>query len=137
MGRPTKLTKETQERFLEALKMGLPYELCAEYAGITSTTFYDWMKRGKAEPDSRYAKFSNAVKTEQGASALAVMARIREAANNGQWQAGAWILERRFPQHFGRRQQIEHAGSIDTNPDADEMAERIASRIWEEMHATE
>lgn len=137
MGRPTKLTDVTQARFLEALKLGLPYELCSDFAGIAPGTFYDWMNRGKAEPGSRFAEFSDAVKAAQGASAASAMARIREASENGQWQAAAWILERRFPQHFGRRQQIEHAGSIDTNPDADEMAERIASRIWEEINATE
>lgn len=135
MARPTKLTDATQARFLEALELGLPYELCSEYAGISATTFYDWMNRGKAEPGSRHAEFSDAVKAAQGASAASAMARIREASDNGQWQAAAWILERRFPQHFGRRQQIEHAGTIDTNPDADDMAERIASRIWEELHA--
>lgn len=28
---------------------------------------------------------------------------IAKAASSGNWQAAAWLLERRFPQNYGRR----------------------------------
>jgi hypothetical protein len=38
--------------------------------------------------------------------------RIRSAAEQGQWQAAAWLLERRWPSEFGRRDTTR----IDTTP---------------------
>ena len=31
------------------------------------------------------------------------MRQIKEAAQNGDWSAAAWMLERRYPEKWGRR----------------------------------
>lgn len=41
---------------------------------------------------------------------------IQQAAGDGHWQAGAWILERTRPDKFGRRERINLEGSQDGDP---------------------
>ena len=34
------------------------------------------------------------------------LARIEKVAEEGNWQADAWVLERKYPDKFGRRDRI-------------------------------
>ena len=45
-------------------------------------------------------------KAEEKAKAYHLQ-QIRKASENGSWQASAWYLERKHPQEWGRRQQID------------------------------
>ena len=96
MARPTKLTPETQTKYLNGLKLGLTKELAASYAGVGERPIYDWIARGNAEPESIYSQFSQAVKEAEGQCAAVCMGRIQRAAEEGSWQAASWIMERRF-----------------------------------------
>jgi len=96
MARPTKLTPETQTKYLNGLKLGLTQELAASYAGVGERTIYDWIARGNAEPETIYSQFSQAVKEAEGQCAAVCMGRIQRAAEEGSWQAASWIMERRF-----------------------------------------
>ena len=95
MGRPTKLTTETQKRIVQALKLGSTHELACQYGGIKPSTFYRWMASGKLNRDPRKREFYDAVKEAEGAHALQALATIHRAAKDGDWKAGAWLLERR------------------------------------------
>lgn len=46
MARPTKLTPATWTRLLDAIALGSYVDPACGYAGIGSTTFYDWQQRG-------------------------------------------------------------------------------------------
>jgi len=91
-------TPKQRQRLLELLESGLPVSLAAAAAGIGRTTIYNWMQ------DS---KFADLVESAQARGVAPLLERIRTAADNGQWQAAAWILERRWPADFGRRDRLE------------------------------
>ena len=102
MGRPTKLTPEVQAKVVEALRLGAPRKLAAEYAGIAYDTLREWcLRRGPA-----YVAFAVALKEAESKGSVAALAKIQKAATDGQWQAAAWLLERRDPENFGRRQVV-------------------------------
>ena len=75
MGRPTKLNEDITEEIVKAIKLGNYLETAAAYVGISKSTLYDWLRRGKreierVEKDSRrkvkqdeqiYVDFSNSV----------------------------------------------------------------------------
>ena len=101
MGSPTKRTDANRATILRALKLGATYKLAAESADMTYETLSEWMRED--------AVFSAAVKKAEATRAQAAMRSIEKAAKEGQWQAAAWYLERRYPHEYGRTVQ-EHTG---------------------------
>ena len=114
-GRPSKLDTTTQQKFLDAVREGLPYSTACALAGIAETTLHNWRLKGEQDPDSPYFEFLRSVKEAEAEAEAANVKRIRSAADNGQWQAAAWILERRHPDKWGRtdRQEQQHSGQVE------------------------
>lgn len=126
MARPTKLTPETQQNIVQALRIGATYELAAQYGGISYNCFNEWRKRGEAEIERRdsgnvkpgtkqweqeqpFVEFYDAVQKAEAQAVVGWLAKIEAAANDGAWQAAAWKLERRYTREYGR-QLHEHTG---------------------------
>lgn len=106
----SKLTPDLQDAIVSAIRMGNYVETAVAYAGIHKDTFYTWMQRGKDEPGSIYADFSDAVEKAKADSEVRDVALIQKAANDGSWQAAAWKLERKFPHKWGRMVRAEVSG---------------------------
>ncbi|MFC1639820.1 hypothetical protein ACFL3B_03540, partial [Gemmatimonadota bacterium] len=108
-GRPTKLTPELAETIVEAIRGGNYAQVAAATAGISEMTFYSWLKRGTDEPDSIYGEFAEAVLTASGEAEQEKLDRLRREvqADDGDWKAAAWWLERRFPKRWGKQQRLE------------------------------
>ena len=102
MGRPTKLTPEIQQTIVTFMGAGSYVETAAAAAGISKVTLYNWLRRG-ADDEEPYAEFLNAVEKAAGEADLRDLKTIRQAAQDGVWQAAAWRLERRHPGQWGRR----------------------------------
>ena len=136
MARPSKLTPEVQENICNWLKLGYYQEDAAIMAGISASTYYEWMKKGEQErvaleegekaltlPDTSlpasedgtpeieliypFLEFSEAVKKARAEAEGAHIRNIRKAADNGVWQASAWFLERSHPKKWGKRSQLD------------------------------
>jgi len=95
MGRPTKYTPESAKKITDAIRLGSTYHLACLYAGVDDHSLIRWRHR---HPD-----FDAAVREAEGAGAIGWLAKIERAANDGEWTAAAWKLERRYPQEYGRR----------------------------------
>lgn len=98
-GIPHKRTPEVDDRIRQALELGAPHCHAAAYGGISYDTFKRWI--------DRYEDFADLVKKAESRAVVGWLAKIERAANDGNWTAAAWKLERRYPQEFGR-QIIEH-----------------------------
>ena len=105
MSRRTKLTPDTKEDVIKALRAGNSRRDSALYAGISETTFYSWMARGR-EGEPIYAEFLEAVEKAEAQSVVRNVAIIQRAAEET-WQAAAWWLERKRPDDWGRRQRMD------------------------------
>ena len=55
------------------------------------------------------------------------MRQIKEAAQNGDWRAAAWMLERRYPEKWGRRRARRSEG---------EEALTVRSKAYERLVAS-
>jgi len=97
MPRQTKYTPERARRFLDAIKVGSTQRLAASFAGVDEDTIIRWRKR--------FAEFADAIKEAEGGAVVGWLAKIERAANDGNWQAAAWKLERRYPDEYGKRVQ--------------------------------
>jgi transposase len=95
MARPSKLTPELTVKFVAALGRGLFIETAAASAGIGKATVYRWLKTGREKPASPHGEFRDAVKKVLADVEAEQVEVIRQRQLN--WQAAAWILERRWP----------------------------------------
>jgi len=114
VARPSLLTPETHRTIVAALQAGTYLDTAASVAGINRDTLREWLKRGAREArrreagkkaaraEDRYVAFSAAVKKALAMFELAAISGIRNAGQN-QWQALAWLLERRMPHRYGRQ----------------------------------
>ena len=109
LGRKTKLTPELQEKVCAALRVGNYATVAIQYAGISEHTYYEWLVRGEREPGSIYGDFFRAVRKAEADAEVESVAII-EAAGRDQWQARAWLLERKYPYKWGRFERQEHTG---------------------------
>tara|TARA_R100000329_G_C7471374_1_gene166019 strand:+ start:114 stop:542 length:429 start_codon:yes stop_codon:yes gene_type:complete len=104
--KPYKLIDEgIRSRLLQAIRLGSYIEHACFYAGIDSSTFRKW--RQKAENDIEpYKSFWKEVQLAESEAIMRRLARIEKVAEEGNWQADAWVLERKYPDKFGRRDRI-------------------------------
>lgn len=133
-GRTSKLTKELTDIICENIELGLSYNLTCQAAGISFQSFNEWMKAGEAGKDTKYSEFYNRVRIAEANCAAENLKRIREAAKQT-WQASAWLLERRYPGDYGRKDSMNVRArtqnenlTINVNPGSTE-AESLRSEI--------
>lgn len=130
MARPTKLTFETTEKLCEAIRLGSTYELACNFAGVSYNRFNEWRKAGKAAKNGKFKEFYNAIKKAEGDATNKWLGHIEDAAQDGNWQAAAWKLERRYPDDYGKRikQQVQSQNvEIDVSSLTDEQLKRLAN----------
>ncbi len=101
-GRPSLLTPEVQAKIVDRVRRGNYPAVAAGACGIGQSTFFRWMERGKAEEDSPYREFREAVKEAADSAETEMVDVIRQAAATS-WQAAAWWLERTRHQRYARR----------------------------------
>ena len=105
MARPTKLTLEIQERLIEALSDGNHIETSCEFAGIEASTYYRWMDWGK-KGRKEFVEFCKSIQSAIARAEIASVSRIRFAEERD-WKAAAWMLERRHPERWANTQRVK------------------------------
>ena len=110
MGKP-KLTKEMVEQAIRLKADGLSNGdiICA--LGVHESTFYRWI----GEPKNKLQReLCEGLKKEEAEFKHTLLTTIRAAAlaRNQYWTAAAWLLERKFPDEYGKaeRQRDDSGG---------------------------
>jgi hypothetical protein len=105
------LDEQKRSRLLDAIRLGSFIEHACAYAGITSRTYRKW--RELAEDDVQpYAKLFEEIRYAESESILRRLGRIEKAGIDGTWTADAWLLERKYPDQFGKKDKVEVSGEI-------------------------
>jgi hypothetical protein len=91
-GRPTKFTPDLLEKLAEAIAAGMPDQYACDRVGIDVDTLADWKR---TQPG-----FSGVLNHARAERMLTRLNRI-DVGESG-WQGTAWILERRWGEHFAR-----------------------------------
>ncbi|MEN6545358.1 MAG: hypothetical protein ABFE07_04885 [Armatimonadia bacterium] len=132
-GRPTRITPELCQQFDQLLGAGNYFITVCTYLEIDESVAYDWLNKGTAGEDAAgqwpdaYREFAKSVKRASARAEISLVAEInrhgrphelrnpeRNAKGDvvasmlpGQWQALMTILERRFPDRWGRRDRLQ------------------------------
>lgn len=128
VGRPSKFTPETKKRLLDAIRMGNYREFSCSYAGISVSTFYAWLDKGKKQNKGEFVEFLEAV-TRAEAEAEVRMVAQWQAQIPRDWRAARDFLARRFPERWGlkARVEVDHGGEITQSYQNDVIAEQLTS----------
>lgn len=119
-GRKSKLTKDLIREASTLIKAGNYTETVCQYLGIHKSTWYRWMAEGEQSKGGLKAEFYQEVKGAESFAEISFVNIVRKAAQEGNWQAAMTILERKFPDRWGRqdKQKVEHSGGV-TNRNMD------------------
>ena len=128
-----KLTKDRIDLVADALRKGAIIKHACAHAGISDTSYHNWYKEFKEngleplDPDESLGAnpnreellsyFVRETTTALSGYASKLLDKIHEANS---WQAAAWILERRFPEEFGRRAAVQ---PVETDEDVQTESE--------------
>lgn len=112
LGRPTKLTKELTSKIAKHVEDWLPFEKACLLSDINERYLYRWKEYGerdeKAGKKTIFTYFCQEIKKAEAKAEAAALKSIRLGENN--WQAKAWLLERRHHDRYGRRIVNEMVG---------------------------
>jgi hypothetical protein len=133
------------DKLCQALRVGATYELAAKFAGISYATFLRWRQRAETAKDgTALALLRDRMALVEGEAAIGWLAKIELAASEGNWQAAAWKLERRYPEQYSREAVKKVALTTPDGeepwtgvvwlpakaPDAETWAANVAALAW-------
>jgi hypothetical protein len=77
------------------------------FRSVGETTYYKWLEMAD-EPNAKkeYREFRESVERAEAEAEVAAIARIRQAADNGDWKAAGWYLERKHGERWGRNDKL-------------------------------
>lgn len=100
-GRPSKLTPELQAKLVEYISAGNYDCVACGLVGINPSTYYRWLQLGKEAKSGKYREFYNAIKK---AAAAREASWIKYIDSDPSWQSKAWLLERRYPERWSKKE---------------------------------
>lgn len=98
----SKLTPERSEAVLRAIRQGMSLRQAAAATGISHTTITRWAARS--------VRFRDALMQAEAQFIQVCIAGILKQGLKGMpgsWQALAWLLERRYPDQYGRNARLD------------------------------
>ena len=122
-------TREDREELLTNLREGMSIQAACALSGISRATYYMWLDKDE--------EWTEEVEFAKRFAEPVLLSRIKScAAERGEWRAYAWILERRWPQEWGPKQEIE-INQTTNDGGADmvrQMIEQTDRRVMESTH---
>ena len=136
-GAKLKLTPAVQKKITDAIAGGNYNVVAAQFAGIGQSTFYLWLEQGENAQSGKKREFWEAVKDAEARAETRNVLLIERAADT-QWQAAAWMLERKHYDRWGRKERHELTGK-DGDPIAlttlAEVAKSVAGTQDDDGHS--
>jgi hypothetical protein len=121
--RKPKLTEALQDDICRHIESGQFQGIAAQLAGVHEATFWRWMAEGEDTVDERGTvlkaatprkrEFREAVTRAKVRAEAAMALTVRLAAQNGDWKAAAFWLERVQHERWGRKTKTELTGKGD------------------------
>lgn len=111
-GRPAKNIADHRDRILAAIRAGATYKLAAQAGGISYDLLRQWLRRADAagDGDEEYIAFAAALRQAEIEGLSSSLLIIRTSQD---WRSHAWLLERRWPEDYGKRDHLELSGDED------------------------
>jgi transposase len=144
-GRKTKLTPQLIKNAERLLKGGNYVNTVCEYLGIGESTWYRWMEEGEQAQTGLKREFWESIKKAEAEAEIRLITDLQKIADEDRsWQAIAWMLERKYPSRWGKKDrltaEIEHSGQITNKEEthvtikqqitADAESRELLKQLW-------
>lgn len=115
-GRYTRYNEEVHAKIVEAVRNNASRTDAGLMAGLGKDTIHDWIysARHNGEKFPHLVQLLRDIETAESERNGEIAEMIYQTAMSrapGTWQAGAWILERRDPGEWGRKDKLEHVNA--------------------------
>jgi hypothetical protein len=130
--RPTYCTDTMIKAAVETIRKGVSYTATAKLLGLSEGALWNWRKRGEKvieeqvpegqevnesffpghDNNSQYAKFAIAIRKAEAESEAALLEKVlRYSEQKGDWRGPMMVLERRFPERWGKSimREVDHS----------------------------
>lgn len=118
-----KYSKELIEEIASHIEAGNSRADACTLSNITFETFNQWMNgkipkqilddcKDHIEYKRRATEFSESIKKAEAKNKARLLSTI-QLASIKQWQAGAWILERKYSDEWGQKIKLDVGGQMD------------------------
>lgn len=113
MARKRKLTKELIKEAYKLVAAGNYDKDVYPILGIDKSTWYRWLSEGEKAKSGLKREFYDTVKKAEKDAIARNVALIQRAAQEGNWQAAAWWLERKYFEDWGRKDKVDLSADKD------------------------
>lgn len=110
----TELTPELMASLCNVVQAGNYLETALKFAGVASDTMMQWVELGHMNPNTIYGTFVRNMNKAMAASEMRDLNFIDRAMQDGNWQAAAWRLERKYPHRWGRNERIANPDCMES-----------------------
>lgn len=104
------LTPEIHEALVSQVRQGASYETASAHARVPHTTVHNWLHRGR-NGDPTYESLAIDLAQARAQVEMRLLSYVMQSAEMGQWQAATWLLERVWPERYGKRAAEQAAAS--------------------------
>ena len=121
-------TSEDRETLLDNLRSGMSLGAACAQAGISRHTYYYWLK--KSGEDGEWTRDVDAALT---LSEPVLISQIKAHASTD-WRAAAWLLSRRFPEHWGDRRSVDLNVQRDQTVTGDDVVKGMIDQLRDQLN---
>lgn len=109
-GRNTKLNEELIQELCDLIAEGRTFADAARIRRVGESTLYRWLAEGRKENGKSLCRklVARIDEATDFSEAEALHALKISAVKNSNWRSAAWLLERRFPEKYGRILKCSH-----------------------------
>ena len=124
VGRKSKKIPKYIEPLFDNLRAGLTMRAAATQAGLSPATVDSW----RANDENFAQLFQEAIDYSEAV----LLAEIRQQGRSkDDWRASAWVLERRFPDRWALRKEIDM--KVETKNDGQDMVLSMIAQATESL----
>lgn len=99
-----KYSSEIVIEICKSVRAGCSHKDAAILSGVSESTYYRWLDpKDTTLPDIKKQEFRERIKKAE-LQCKAKLIRIIHKSAKTTWQSAAWLLERRYPEEYGVRQ---------------------------------
>ena len=113
MARKSKLTSELIKEAYKLVAAGNYIKDVYPILGIDESTWYRWLSEGEKAKSGLKREFYETIKKAEKDAIARNVALIQRAAQEGNWQAAAWWLERKYFEDWGRKDKVDLSADKD------------------------